>query len=311
MSSLLSRFAANAFWLGRYLERAESLARIIDINESFARDHPKGPDWEPVLELYSDRERFLETHDDINADTVLAFYVLDQGNPSSLAYAIHHGRENARTVRHLISTEMWTHLNVFHHRLKSLTKRDIWPSSLATLCAEIKLSCQTFEGIAEGTFFRGEAWSFYQIGKYLERADQTTRVLDMGYDRLSDKESGTLAAMHRDVLVRSVSGYHAFRSRYPVSDRPVDIAMFLLYDAAFPRAVGLCVNQLISRLRTLDQMLGHDDRSAVEKACRGLEFSLETGIDHNLTSARLHKFVDDLQIAFGEVSDAIATRYFQ
>ncbi len=311
MSNLLARFAGNAFWLGRYLERAESLARIIDINETYARETRDGSDWLRVLDLYADRTRFHAGNDRVTPEAVLEFYVLDAGNPTSIRAAVQQARENARTLRHLISTEMWTHLNVFHHRIASLTRRDIWRSNLANLCSEVKIGCQTFEGIAEGTFFRDEAWRFYQIGKYLERADQTTRVLDIGYDRLSGDAGDSLSAMHRDVLVRSVAGYHAFRGRYPTSAKPADIALFLIYDDKFPRAVELCISRMIGHLRDLEQVHGRRAGGAVEKACRSLEFALETGIDHRITSRRIHKYLDDLQVAFGLVANAIAETYFK
>lgn len=310
-SSLLARFASNTFWLGRYLERAESLARILDINGTYARDNPKGPNWQRVLDLYSDTGRFFENHDTATADSVVNYYVLERANPTSIAYAIAGARENARSVRHLISTEMWTHINIFHYRLSELTRRDIRLGNLAPLCGEIKVACQTFEGIAEGTFFRGEAWNFYHLGKYIERADQTTRVLDMGYAHLSDDQGVALASVQRDVLLRSVSGYHAFRSRFPTSSSADDVATFLLYDERFPRAVTLCVNQMSTRLLAVEQNHGRRKDPAVEKARRSLEFTLETGLSHRITSHRLSAFLDDLQVALGQVSDAVAKAYFQ
>jgi uncharacterized alpha-E superfamily protein len=309
--SLLARFASNTFWLGRYVERAESLARILDINGTYARDNPKGPNWQRVLDLHADAERFFENHDDADADSVVNFYVLDRTNPTSISYAIAGARENARSVRHLISTEMWTHVNIFHYRLSDLTRRDIRLGNLAPLCGEIKVACQTFEGIAEGTFFRGEAWNFYHLGKYIERADQTTRVLDMGYAHLSDDQGEALAAVQRDVLLRSVSGYHAFRARFPTSSSADDIATFLLYDERFPRAVTLCVNQMTTRLHAIEQTHGRRKDAAVEKARRALEFSLETGVGHHMTSNRLNAFLDELQVALGRVSDAVAKAYFE
>ena len=215
-SNLLARFANNTYWLGRYLERAENLARLLDINETYARDGTTGPNWQNVLDLYADTERFSDSYEEPDAESVLNFYIRDFQNPSSIYGAIYGARENGRAIRHLISTEMWTHLNVFHYRLSNLTRRDIWLTNVAQICADIRTDCQTFEGIAEGTFFRGEAWCFYQLGKYIERADQTTRVLDMGYDRLRGEDGEALAAVQRDVLLRSVSGYHAVQE--PISD---------------------------------------------------------------------------------------------
>ena len=310
-SSLLARFAENTFWLGRYLERAESVARILDINETFARDKPDGPDWKRVLDLYADTERFAKTYEEANADSVVNFYFLDRGNSTAIASSVSMARENARSIRHLISTEMWTHLNIFQYQLTRLTRRDVRISNLAKMCWDVRVGCQTFEGIAEGTFLRGETWCFYHLGKYLERADQTTRLLDMGYDQLSTADGEALISVHSDVLLRSVSGYHAFRARHPAGSTPRDIAAFLLYDSEFPRAVALCVQQLTSRLRDLERRHGRRRGSGVEAARRALEFTLETGPGDRVTSPALHEFIDTVQIALGEVSNAIDETYFR
>lgn len=309
MASLVARFGWNIFWLGRYVERAEALARILDINETYARDKPEGPDWLRVLDLYADTERYHESHENADAAQVVNFYILDRGNPTSVASSIAGARENARSVRHLISTEMWTHINMFHNQIGRMTQRDIRMGNLSQVCSDVKVACQTFEGIAEGTFFRGEAWCFYQLGKYLERADQTTRILDMGYDRITDNDADGRESIHWSVLLRSVAGYHAFRSLYPAGSAASDIAGFLLYDEEFPRAVALCVDRISARLRDLEMRHGHARRESVEKARRSLEFTLETGLGHRVTPRRLHKFIDDLQIALGDVSDEIGKAY--
>lgn len=309
MASLIARFGWNIFWLGRYLERAEALARILDINETYARDNPEGPDWARILKLYSDEDRFMKTHDKADSASVSNFYVLDRGNPSSIAYAVAEARQNARSVRHLISTEMWTHLNMFHNALAGLTQRDLRMNNLSRVCSQIKQDCQTFEGIAEGTFFRGETWCFYQLGKYLERADQTTRLLDMGYDRITDSDTEGRDSIHWSVMLRSVAGYHAFRSLYPSGSKAADIATFLMYDREFPRAVALCVDRVTNSLNELETRHGHKRRKSVEDARRGLAFTLETGLGQRVTPRRLHKFIDELQVALGDVSNEIGKAY--
>lgn len=309
MASLVARFGWNIFWLGRYVERAEALARILDINETYARDQPEGPDWLRVIDLYSDTARFRESHDVPDAASVSNFYLLDRSNFTSVASSVAAARENARSVRHLISTEMWMHLNMFHNQIGKLTQRDIRLNNLSRVCADIKLNCQSFEGIAEGTFFRGEAWCFYQMGKYLERADQTTRILDMGYDRISDGETEGRDSVHWSVLLRSVAGYHAFRSLYPSGSSARDIAGFLLYDQEFPRAVALCVERISTRLQELETRHDHPRHARVEVARRSLAFTLETGLGQRVTSRRLHKFIDDLQVALGNVSVEIGNAY--
>lgn len=310
MSSLLSRFAENVFWLGRYLERAENLARILDINETYARDNPDGPDWKRALVLNSDVERFSQTYDAIDARNVLAFYVTDKNNPTSIISCLTSARENARSVRHLISTEMWTQINILHGNVRAITPKDIRPSNLSNTARRIIIGCQTFEGIAEGTFFRGEPWQFYHLGKYVERADQSTRILDMGCDQLFIEEGDAVAWVHWNVLLRSVSGYHAFCACHPAASSPEAIAEFLLYDKEFPRAVGLCIARLTERLRNIETRQGHKQVDAVEHARRELAVLLETGLEKKLTARRLHAYLDQIQSALAKLSSSIGVAYF-
>lgn len=310
MPSLLARFAANIFWMARYLERAEGLARILDINETYARHNSKAHDWRGILDLYADTKRFVKQHDRTDAASVLHFDVLDRNNPTSIAFSVAAARQNALSVRHLISTEMWTQLNIFHNYVAGLTPRDIRLSNLSRICTHIKLNCQTIEGITEGTLLHGEAWRFYQLGKYIERADQTTRVLDMGYERLSAGEDNAIISVQWNVLLRSVAGYHAYRSRHPAGSYARDVAAFLLYDKEFASAVASCVDRITECLKDLDHRYGGRGRADIEGSRRAVEFALETGPGQQVTPRHLHKFIDDLQADIGRLSNAIGKAYF-
>ncbi|MGD9668929.1 MAG: alpha-E domain-containing protein [Hyphomicrobiaceae bacterium] len=310
MSKLVARFAENVFWVGRYLERAENLARILDINETYARDDPDGPDWKRVLRLYADLKRFESAHGEASAQAVLHYYVIDRDNSSSIVSCIIAARENARSIRHLISTEMWTQINIFRSDIAGLQKKDVTVANLSRVSRDVIAGCQHFEGIAEGTFLRSEPWCFYQLGKYIERADQTTRILDIGYDRLSPADESPVAWVHWNVLLRSVSGYHAYRSRHPGASSPQDIAEFLLYDDEFPRAVGLCLNRITSSLRDLARRHGSDRGARAEFARRQIEAMLEAGPGKSLTSRSLHSYLDRIQSALANMSGEIGKCYF-
>lgn len=310
MSNLLSRFAGNIFWLARYLERAENIARILDVNETYARDNREGPDWQRVLDLYVDTKRYKETYDDIDSKSVLAFYVLDKSNPTSIVTALRNARENARSVRHLISTEMWTHLNTSYQTAANFNQADIRTSHLSRTLSKVIVACQAFEGIAEGTFFRDEPWCFYMLGKYLERGDQTTRFLDMSYNRLKVEEGDAVAWVHWNVLLRSVSGYHAFCARHPGAQDPQEIVNFLLYDTEFPRAVTLCVSRLSERLRDIEQKHGNARDADLEKARKELEFAIGTGPGRAFSARALHAYLDKIQFHLAALSEAINHNYF-
>ena len=235
MDSLLARFAESSFWMARYMERAENLARILDVNETFAQNSEGVKEWLPIVQLYSDAERFFDTHEAATADAVLHFYVLDRSNPTSIAATVQMARENARSLRHVISTETWTHLNVFYNRLLELRQADLELSNLSRVCARIKEDCQLHTGIMEGTGYRTQSWYAYQIGKQIERMDQATRLLDINYHRLLpavDEAGSPIDASQWNALLRSVAGYHAFRRVHPRGMQPAKVAEFLLFDLA-------------------------------------------------------------------------------
>jgi len=297
--------------MARYVERAESLARLMSVNAMFARDESGLADWRRVLELYADTDVYAERHGEVDAATVTYFYVLDPDHPGSILSSLRQARENARAIRHLISTEMWKHLNMLYNSARERTRRDLRDQRLAELCEDFVHACQTFTGIAEGTFQRSEAWLFADLGRQIERADQTTRVLDMGYDRLRIESGDAVTSAYWNALLRSVAGFHAFRNRHPMDAGPEDIARFLLYGLEFPRAVALCVEETTTRLRALERLHGVRRRKAVETSRREMEFILETGPDLDLTAEMLHDFVDRIQASLGRMSEALHATYFQ
>jgi uncharacterized alpha-E superfamily protein len=311
LPSLLARFAENNFWLARYMERAENLARILDVNETFAQDGRGPEDWLPIVHLHADDARFSRMHDTATADAVIHFYVLDRDNPTSIIAAVRMARENARSLRHLISTEMWRHLNVFYNRLALLGQGDLSLSNLSRLCATIKEDCQLHTGIVEGTYYRDQGWYFYHLGKYLERADQTTRLLDINYHRLMRSPEGAqVDASQWNAVLRSAAGYHAFRRAYPSGMEPAKVAGFLLFDPGFPRSVAVCVreiDELFRGLTSLAELSGAPARmGALEALCRARGRS---DVDEVLTSG-LHEFLDQLQLQLIRLTNDLGSTFF-
>jgi len=311
--TLLSRYAECIFWLARYVERAENLARILDVNETFSRDRSGKHNWLPIVQLNADEKRFFAKHKEATTESVLAFYVTDTENPSSIVSSIKGARENARTLRPLISTEMWVQLNKFHTRMTSLPEVAFRPGLLTHLFSEIKEACQTHTGITEGTFFRDQGWYFYQIGRYLERADQTTRLLDIKYHSLLPPsiDVGSAAdASQWNALLRSAAGYHAYLRMNTSGITPAGVAGFLLLNRRFPRSVFLCIRTVETMLTELKSryMLRGGQRSAEElDAMRALLSSMP--IEHILRQG-LHEFLDGLQRQLITVTANLASDFF-
>jgi uncharacterized alpha-E superfamily protein len=310
---LLARYADCIFWLARYIERAENLARILDVNETFSRDSRGGQNWRSIIQLNSDEEAFLAAERKVSAQSVLEFYVVDADNPSSIVSAIHNARENARTLRPLISTEMWVQLNVFYNHLAEIGLADLAPGRLAALFATIKEACQTHTGITEGTFFRDQGWYFYQLGRYIERADQTTRLLDIKYHLLlpeiADVGSPTDVSQW-NALLRSAAGYHAYRRLHAASTTPARVAGFLLLNQAFPRSVHHCVREvgrLLGEVKSRYSLRGGND--AAEELDR-LRAVLGTLTITAILSEGLHEFLDLIQQQLIAVSRDLSIAFF-
>lgn len=314
-SHLLSRFAENIFWLARYMERAEDLARILDVNETFARDSRGGHEWLPVLQLNVDEERFFERYDKATGTAVVKFYVSDRDNPTSIASSLHMARENARSLRHLISTEMWLQLNVFYNEVAALKRRELALVNLSSLCERLKQGYQAHAGITEGTLYRDESWCFYNIGKYIERADQTSRLLDITYHRLTNAAAADGAppdSSQWNALLRSVAGYHAYRRTHPRGLSPETVAAFLIYDRDFPRSMAACLRQVITLCQRLEDEHGLAIARPLASHLRHLKRQILTRSRKTVRrdAAKLHAFVDAFQLELVALTDEMSKTYF-
>ena len=253
---LIARHAEATLWLARYMERIENLARIMDVTNTFARDADDTRNWLSIPRINGDLTEFYKKHSEATQRSVGEFYLLDAGNPTSVQSVIAAARENARTLRALISTEMWLQINVFYGRIKALSVATISPDHFTSVCGMLKDGAQAHTGITEGTLYRDQAWHFYMIGRYLERADQTTRLLDTRFHSLApqmDAVDVDIDAGQWNALLRAAAGYHAYRREHPSVYNAQEVASFLLANTAFPRSVGLNLAQIewhLTQLRT-------------------------------------------------------------
>ncbi|HTQ34768.1 MAG TPA: alpha-E domain-containing protein [Stellaceae bacterium] len=309
---LLARYAECVFWMARFVERAENLARILEVHETYARDKRGGRDWYTIVQLNADEEIFAEKYQSVSAKNVLHFYLADRENPTSIFSAVKSARENGRALRPLISTEMWVQLNVFYNRLAEIGDRELTPGALSPLLNEIKQACQTFTGIAEGTFYRDQASYFYRLGRYLERGDQTTRLLDSKYYVLMHDTDVTNMVNTGQwlALLRAASGYHAFRLLHQNDLTPWRIASFLLFNPSFPRSVFLCVREVDSALTALKSRYNLRGGNDVAEGLDQLRSILGTrSIDEVLTGG-LHEFIDFVQRYLMAITDRLGAAFF-
>ncbi|MEO1252113.1 MAG: alpha-E domain-containing protein [Pseudomonadota bacterium] len=308
---LLSRHAENAFWLGRYTERVESISRLLNVTEAFAADQDSNDAWAPILSVFSDEKAFAETGKKFEAANVARFYLTDRNNPNSAAFALFMAKENARALRHLISTEAWRQMSVFFDLIASVQKRRFAVSKLSEICTAIREGSYTFRGVMAASGYRDEVWRFYELGAALERADQTTRLIDIKYfrfDRDDDDAAAPPDVTWWNTLLRSASGYHAFQRRHSFNADPEDAARFILFDPFLPHSVYHAAMTGFYGLERLER----DFRARPDAGVAAAEEALRARIDNppaHLRGRGLHRYIDALQREINTLANAINERY--
>jgi hypothetical protein len=309
---LIARHAEATLWLARYMERIENLARILDVTNTFARDPDDTRNWLSIPRINGDLDAFYKKHPVATQRSVGAFYILDGDNPTSIQSFIAAARENARMLRALISTEMWLQINVFHGHIRALDQDGIAPDHFTAVCAMLKEGAQSHTGITEGTLYRDQAWHFYMIGRYLERADQTTRLLDTRFHSLApqvdEQVDADIDAGAWNALLRAAAGYHAYRREHPNGYDKREVASFLLANTAFPRSVGLNLAQVEWHLTQLRSRYGLRGMAAALERLDALNGTMTQENVSELTGGKLSPFLDFVQREVGALhQDIVAT----
>lgn len=307
---LIARHAEGMLWLARYMERIENLARILDVTNTFARDADDTRNWLTIPRINGDLEDFYAKQTEATQRTIGEFYLLDGDNQTGVPSCIGAARENARTLRSLISTEMWLQINVFFSKIRALTAADTTPDHFTATCGMLKDGAQHHTGITEGTLYRDQAWHFYMIGRHLERADQTTRLLDTRFHSLApstDTGEADIDASHWISLLRAAAGYHAYRREHPSGYTPAEVACFMLANKAFPRSAGLNLAQAEWHLTQLRTRYRLKMSAALERLDHLLGMMTYEHVTE-VTGRKLSPFLDMLQGEIGALhGDIIGT----
>ena len=241
---MISRVAEHCFWMSRYLERAENTARTLEVNESLLLDFvvPLEQQWNPLLIISGIHDMPGEP----DGETVQNYLTWEMKNPSSVASSLAGARENARIIREVISAEMWERINYYHLWMQSDASRELYNRSRTDFYCEIKRINQVIHGVTDGTMSHGEAWEFYLLAKYLERASQTARILDVKYHILlptPDQVGTPVDSAHWMAILTSCSGYEPFHKKRILGELGMSVADFLVLEPRFPRSVRYCLNR--------------------------------------------------------------------
>ena len=314
---MLSRIADNLFWMSRYLERANSTSRLIGINLVHMVETedalPETAQWRPMLSITGNEAGFIALHGDgeVKAELAVEYLTREPCNSSSVLNCLRLARENARIVRDRLSKEMWESLNDFWHQIDAQLKKQLplgaWPEFHKFVRNEVAL----FHGLALNTMMRGEAFDFYQIGTFLERADMTARILDVKYHLLLPDVSMVGSALDYyqwAALLKSLSGFEAYRRKVHAGFRPVDVAEFVLFEREFPRSLRYCIDRLYASLQSLGASgLRHDSFKIMGALIEEWE---HTGIQQVFFENGLHEFLKEFLGRVSSFHEALTRDFF-
>jgi uncharacterized alpha-E superfamily protein len=315
---LLARMAQATYWAGRYLERAECTARIVQVHSDAHVDLPVGEDvgWEPLLAIVGVDSEFAERYHRTTEpgtvpaaaaeEHVIEFLLRGDDNPSSILAAVGTARENLRTARPVVPREAWEAANnlwlACSDHLDEVDTREGRVQWLRRVVA----GCQRINGILLGTMSRDEAMSFLALGQNLERADLTTRVLDARSDNLHlTPGDDPYDVVHWMAVLRSLAAYQPFRRAMPARPQGGSTLRFLLQDDRFPRAVSACLAEARSHLKDLPRA-----EEALE-ACATASLVVASAAVPRLAQAGLSEFLDEVQVALDHIHTQIDRTYFR
>jgi len=310
---MLARTVENMYWLSRYLERAENTARIIGVNTNLLLDLPGGiaPGWLPLVDISGSRAEFDKQYEARAARgaerDVVQFLIADRTNPGSICSSLHYARENARTLREILPTESWELLNEFIGDCTRNVESAINKRTRFEFLKRIVITLQTIAGMLDGTMNRNDAHLFSVLGRNLERADMTSRIVDVRSAQLLPAETPELRpfeSVQWMSVLKSLSGYQMYRLRMRTRVRRADVLQFLLRDDQFPRSCQYCLTQLERSLNDLPR-----NESVLEVVGRAHRF-IENSPLATLDQPGLHELIDKLQLHINNVHNMIAENYF-
>lgn len=307
---MLSRVAENFYWLARYIERTENIARMVSVNGHLQLDLPASArtGWEPLVAITGNQAAFGRLYKAATEKNVVAFLVHDERNPGSILSSLKVAREDARTMRDIMPREAWEQISGLHMlAVQRSSKGDLKPDRDQYLRAII-LGAQTITGLLAGTMSHGVGYDFLRMGRNLERADMTSRIIDVRSADLLPEHGGGLRPFETIQwmsVLKSLSAYQMYRQHVEQSVRRVPVLGFLLKDKDFPRAVFHTLGEIESCLANLPR-----NREALD-VIRNLRKTVSDADMETLQDRALNRFIDDLQIMLNDLHDRIAATYFR
>lgn len=317
--ALLSRVAENLFWLGRCVERAENTARLLDVMyhgslEPTAEGLPGARNtWEALIQTLGLQSDFTERHGEATEDAVVEYLTVDRLNSSSIVSALGMARENARSVRDYLSSETWVSVNRLYHAASQRNIALIRSDGLYDFCEIVRQGAHLFAGTADGTSLHDEGWHWLQCGLLLERCDMVTRIVDSKYHLLMTSEEdvgGPYDWYQWAALLRSVSGYEAFRRTNPGGVDALAVISFLVLDSRFPRSFRGSLEKMATALTLATDGAAPRLRNPSMRLVTGLTNRLQFETAESIVAAGLHEYMYDVQNTLADLSRAVSEAFF-
>ncbi|CAI8853694.1 alpha-E domain-containing protein [Methylococcus capsulatus] len=304
--AMLSRVAESLYWMSRYLERAENTARMINANANVMLDLPREirPSWDSLLTITGSEETFATLYSTPGESQVSRFLITEARNPGSIVSSLRAARENARSIRDILQREGWEHINALYLEAMARIPDSESPKRRFAYLDDIIVGVQTIAGLIAGTMSHDEAYEFVRLGCNLERADMTTRILDVRWVDLSPegKDVTPFENLLWMSVLKSMTAYHMYRRHCQTAVGRDSVVKFLLEDTLFPRSCHFCLRDMLDALDRLPQ--GSCVREKLVEAIDRVQD------EESRRRTELHRFIDDLQIKLGEIHDALSGCYF-
>lgn len=309
---MLGRTANDLFWMARYMERAENMARLLEVGFRLLLLPNDGgeTEWRSTLRSAGCEEHYMSVHDRFDTDQIVTYMLLDRDNPSSITSCIGSARRNARAQRTAITREMWESLNGAWIELSSLATQRHIANELPALLDWIRERSALFRGAMLNTILRNDTYYFTQLGTFMERADSTARILDVKYYVLLPQNEivgGGLDNLQWDAILRSVSAHRSYRWVYRDSFRPWHIADFLVLNRHMPRSLRSSYIEIVAALRGLENF--YDAQSSCLPLSEKTLASLEQGDIGKIYQYGLHEFLGGFIAANTRLANEIGTAY--
>lgn len=311
---MLSRVADSIYWMSRYMERAENTARFLDVIRHLVLDLPQviESQWSALVSVTGDSAAFEDQYGTTTEEHVIRFLTFDRNNPNSLLSCLLAARENARSIREVISSEMWEQVNRSYLMLRDAEETGRIEEEPAAFFAHFKKACQLYLGIADTTWTHGEGWQFGRLGRLLERADKTSRIVDVKYFMLlprPDYVGSPYDSLQWAALLKCVSAFEMFMKRFR-RITPSRVVEFLVLDREFPRSMRYCLIRAEEALHGITGTPAGTFGVPAEQRLGRLRAELDYASVDDIITDGLHEFLDGFQAELNAVGDAVFDSFF-